>query len=153
MTSSGLDDGGSFEACGDNSLTLRDVENVCEDISEFHCTVSQYTPRNVVRTRSFSCIDPAEVSPHTVQGQRHYLVAGRRWSLLCSGAVFCLKARKEGIQLVQQGDGAVTGLWWGLVVVRNGLNPLPQAPCVSAVAETMCYPPGVLSLGLSDAAG
>ncbi len=117
-----------------------------------HCTVSQYTPRNVVRTRSFACIDPAEGSPHAVRGQRHHLVAGRRWSLLCSGAVLCLKASKEGIQLVQQGDGAVTGLWWGLVV-RNGLNPLPQAPSVSAVAETMGYPPGVLSLGLSDATG
>ncbi len=67
-------------------------------------------------------------------------------------AVLCLKASKEGIQLVQQGDGAVTGLWWGLVV-RNGLYSLPQAPSVSAVAETMGYPPGVLSLGLSDAAG
>ncbi len=64
----------------------------------------------------------------------------------------CLKASKEGIQLVQQRDGAVTGLWWGLVV-RNGLYSLPQAPSVSAVAETMGYPPGVLSLGLSDAAG
>ncbi len=40
-------------------------------------------------------------------------------------------------------------LWWGLVV-RNGLNPLPQAPSVPAVAETMGYPPGVLSLGLCD---
>ncbi len=50
------------------------------------------------------------------------------------------------------GDGDVTGLWWGLVV-RNGLNPLPQAPSVSAVTETVGYPPGVLSLGLSDAAG
>ncbi len=109
-------------------------------------------PRNVVRTRSFACIDPAEGSPHTVQGQRHHLVAGRRWSLLCSGAVLCLKASKEGIQLIQQGDGAVTGLWWGLIV-RNGLYSLPQAPSVSAVAETMGYPPGVLSLGLSDAAG
>ncbi len=29
------------------------------------------------------------------------------------------------------------------LVVRNGLNPLPQAPSVSAVAETMGYPPGV----------
>ncbi len=46
---------------------------------------------------------------------RDLLVAGRRWSLLCSGAVLCLKASKEGIQLVQQGDGSVTGLWWGLV--------------------------------------
>ncbi len=109
-------------------------------------------PRNVVRTQSFACIDPAEGSPHAVRGQRHHLVAGRRWSLLCSGAVLCLKASKEGIQLVQQGDGAVTGLWWGLVV-RNGLNPLPQAPSVSAVTETVGYPPGVLSLGLSDAAG
>ncbi len=87
-----------------------------------------------------------------MRGQRHHLVAGRRWSLLCSGAVLCLKASKEGIQLVQQGDGAVTGLWWGLVV-RNGLNPLPQAPSVPAVTETVGYPPGVLSLGLSDAAG
>ncbi len=105
-------------------------------------------PRNVVRTRSFPCIDPAEGSPHAVRGQRHHLVAGRRWSLLCSGAVLCLKVSKEGIQLVQQGDGAVTGLWRGLVV-RNGLNPLPQALSVSAVAKTMGYPPGVLSLGLS----
>ncbi len=32
----------------------------------------------------------------------------------------------------------------GGLVVRNGLNPLPQAPSVSAVAETMGYPPGVL---------
>ncbi len=39
------------------------------------------------------------------------------------------------------------------LVVRNGLNPLPQALSVSAVAETMGYPPGVLSLGLSDAVG
>ncbi len=84
--------------------------------------------------------------------QRHHLVAGRRWSLLCSGAVLCLKASKEGVQLVQQGDSAGTGLWWGLVV-RNGLYPLPQALSVSAVAETMGYPPGVQSLGLSDAAG
>ncbi len=82
-------------------------------------------PRNVVRTRSFACINPAEGSPHAVRGQRHHLVAGRWWSLLCSGAVLCLKASKEGIQLVQQGDGAVTCLWWGLVV-RNGLNPLPR---------------------------
>ncbi len=52
---------------------------------------------------------------YAVRGQRHHLVAGRRWSLLCSGAVLCLKASKEGIQLIQQGDGAVTGLWWGLV--------------------------------------
>ncbi len=52
-------------------------------------------------TRSFACIDPAEGSPHAVRGQCHHLVAGRRWSLLCSGAVLCLKASKEGIQLVQ----------------------------------------------------
>ncbi len=109
-------------------------------------------PRNVVRTRSFAYIDPAEGSPHAVRGQRHHLVAGRRWSLLCSGTVLCLKTSKEGVQLVQQADGAVTGLWWGLVV-RNGLYPLPQAPSVYAVAETMGYPPGVLSLGLSDATG
>ncbi len=50
-------------------------------------------------------IDPAEGSPHAVRGQHHHLVAGRRWSLLCSGAVVCLKASKECIQLVQQGDG------------------------------------------------
>ncbi len=74
-----------------------------------------------------------------MRGQHHHLVAGRRWSLLCSGAVLCLKASKEGIQLVQQGDGAITGLWWGLVV-RNGLNPLPQAPSVSAVTEAVGYP-------------
>ncbi len=103
-------------------------------------------PGIVVRPRSFACIDPAEGSPHAVRGQRHHLVAGLEVESLCSGAVLCLKASKEGIQLVQQGDGAVTGLWWGLIV-RNGLYSLPQAPSVSAVAETMGYPPGVLSLG------
>ncbi len=30
-------------------------------------------PRNVVRTRSFACIDPAEGSPHAVRGQCHHL--------------------------------------------------------------------------------
>ncbi len=84
--------------------------------------------------------------------QCHHLVAGRRWSLLCSGDVLCLKPSEESIQLIQQGDGAVTSLWWGLVVC-NGLNPMPQAPSVSAVTETMGYPPGVLSLSLSDAVG
>ncbi len=39
---------------------------------------------------------------------------------------------KEGVQLVQLGYGAFTGPWWGLVV-RNNLNPLPQAQSVSAV--------------------
>ena len=62
----------------------------------------------------------------------------------------CLKASEEGVQLVQQRDVAVTGPWWGLVV-RNGLYPLPQALSVSAVAESMGSPPGVLSLSLSDA--
>lgn len=106
-----------LEWCWDNSLTKRDVKNVCEDISEFRCTVSQYTPRNVFRTRSFACIDPAEGSPHAVREQRHHLFTGRRWSLLRSGAVLCLKVSEEG---VQQGDIAITGSRWGLVV-RNGL--------------------------------
>ncbi len=73
-----------------------------------------------------ACIDPVEGSPQAVRGQRHYLVAGRRGSLLCSGAVLCFKVSEEGIQLIQQGDGAVTGPRWELVV-RNGLNSLPQA--------------------------
>ncbi len=109
-------------------------------------------PRNVVRTQGFACINPAEEPPHAVRGQRHHLVAGRRWSLLCSNAVLCLKASEEGVQLVQQGDGAVTDPWSVGLVVHNGLNPLPQALSVSAVAETMGYPPGVLALSLSDAA-
>ncbi len=76
------------------------------------------------------------------------------------GGVFCAeevvlfcasKQAKKAFSSFSRGMGAVTGLWWGLVV-RNGLYPLPQAPSVSAVAETMGYPPGVLSLGLSDAA-
>ncbi len=37
------------------------------------------------------------------------------------------------------------------LVVRNGLNLMPQAPSVSVVAETPGYLPGVLSV--SDAAG
>ncbi len=48
------------------------------------------------------------------------------------------------------------GIWfchrWRLVV-RNGLYPLTQAPSAFAVTETMGYPPGVLSLSLSDNTG
>ncbi len=50
------------------------------------------------------------------------------------GAVLYLKASEEGGQLVQQGDGAVTGPRWGFVFC-NGLYPLPEAHSVSA--ETM----------------
>ncbi len=44
---------------------------------------------------------------------------------------------------------------WRAVATASSVErySLPQAPSVSAVAETMGYPPGVLSLGLSDAAG
>ncbi len=54
--------------------------------------------------------------------------------VFCAVVLFCapLQASKEGIQLIQQGDGAVTGLWWGLID-RDGLYSLPQAPSVSAV--------------------
>ena len=55
---------------------------------------------------------------------------------------------EEVIQLVQQRRDAVAGLWWGLVV-RVGLYPL----ATGSVAEMMGYPPGVLPLGFSDAAG
>ncbi len=72
-----------------------------------------------------------------------------RGGVFCAVVQFC--ASKQAKKLVQQGDGAVTGPRWGLVVL-NGLNPLPQVPSVSAVAETMGYPLGVLSLSLSDAA-
>ncbi len=73
--------------------------------------------------------------------------------VFCAVVLFCASKRaKKAFSSFSRGMVLVTGLWWGLVV-RNGLNPLPQAPSVSAVAETMGYPPGVLSLGLSDAAG
>ncbi len=73
--------------------------------------------------------------------------------VFCAVVLFCASKRaKAAFSSFSRGDGAVTGLWWGLIVC-NGLYSLPQAPSVSAVAETMGYPPGVLSLGLSDAAG
>lgn len=62
---------------------------------KFHCTVSQYTTGNVVRAWSFVCVDPTEGSPNAVLGQRHHLVARRRWSLLCSGAVFASKRARK----------------------------------------------------------
>ncbi len=76
------------------------------------------------------------------------------------GGVFCAvgecfvpqtKRRKHSAQLA--GGMVLSQVCGGGLVVCNGLNPMPQAPSVSAVAETMGYPPGVLSLSLSDAAG
>ncbi len=74
------------------------------------------------------------------------------WFFYSIGAVLCLKASEEGGQLIQQGDGAVTGPRWGFVFC-NGLYPLPEAHSVSAVAQIMSYPPGILSLSLSDVVG
>ncbi len=107
-------------------------------------------PGMFVRTRSFACIDPAEGSP-TLSGDSIITWSpGGGGVLLCSGTLLCLKASQRRCSARSAGNGAVTGLWWGLVV-RNVLYPLPQArECPLAVAENDgLYPPGVLSLGLS----
>lgn len=57
---------------------------------------------------------------------------------------------EEVIQLIQQRTGVVAGLRRGLVV-RDCLDLTPQVLSVSAVIEAVSDPPGVLSLGLSDA--
>ncbi len=40
------------------------------------------------------------------------------------------------VECIGEGCVIVTGLWRGLVV-SDGLNGLPQAPCVSAVREVI----------------
>ncbi len=40
------------------------------------------------------------------------------------------------VECIGEGWIIITGLWWGLVV-SDGLNGLPQAPCVSAVREVI----------------
>ena len=62
----------------------------------------------------------------------------------------CFKAAKEVVQIVQQSDVTLTGLWLGFVV-RDGLNPLPQAPGVSAVTEVVSDLVAVLPFCIFDA--
>ncbi len=38
------------------------------------------------------------------------------------------------VECIWEGCVVITGLWRGLVV-SDGLNALPQAPCISAVCE------------------
>ena len=70
------DDGGGFEARGDNSLSQRGVEDVCEDICELLGTVSQDTTRNVVRTLGFPWVRLSEgthtLMPHLVGFRGRY---------------------------------------------------------------------------------
>lgn len=99
------DDGGGFEACGDNSFAQRDVKDVYEDVCTFSRTVPQHAARCVVWTWTFVSIEPAECSFHTVR------IIRRRWSLLCRHVVVCLKASKEMIQLIGQQGGTVADLW------------------------------------------
>ncbi len=40
------------------------------------------------------------------------------------------------VECIWEGCVVVTGLWQGLIV-SDGLNGLPQAPCVSAVCEVI----------------
>ncbi|XP_017539923.1 probable ubiquitin carboxyl-terminal hydrolase FAF-X isoform X2 [Pygocentrus nattereri] len=44
------DDGGGFQACGDNSLTQRDVKDICKDICEVPNTVPQHTSGQTQRS-------------------------------------------------------------------------------------------------------
>ncbi len=73
--------------------------------------------------------------------------------VFCAVVLFCASKRAKAAFSSFSRGMVLSQVCGGGFVVRNGLNPLPQAPSVSAVAETMGYPPGVLSLGLSDVAG
>ncbi len=42
------------------------------------------------------------------------------------------------VECIWEGCVVITGLWRGLVV-SDGLNALPQAPCISAVCEMIIY--------------
>ncbi len=113
-------------------------EDVYGDINEFLCAVLQNTTRYAVRACSFASADPGEGSSYAGCRQGQHQVICRGWYLLCRSAVRASKSAKMVIHVVQQSDVAVTGLWLGFIVC-DGLNPLPQAPCASAVTEALGY--------------
>lgn len=69
---------------------------------------------------------------------------------LCAGVRLWASKHEEVVLFIEQSEVAVTGLWSGFVVC-DVLNPLSQAPCVSAVAEMVGYPVGIFPLYFFDA--
>lgn len=118
-------DGGGFEACGDNSLCWR-----CPSGSSLSSSAQSFKAW------------PDMLSWH----QTWSLLIWR--CLLCRCVVKCLKTKtKEVVEFVQRRDIAVTGLRWRFIVC--GLDPLPQAP----VFELTGYLFGVQTVGSADAMG
>ncbi len=56
------------------------------------------------------------------------------------------------VEGIWEGCVVITGLWRGLVV-SDGLNDLPQAPCVSAVCEVIIDFLSICPFRISDATG
>ncbi len=77
---------------------------------------------------------------------------GGRWGLLWMCVVLCFKTCKEAVEVVEQRDVAVAELWRRFIVC-DGLNALPQAPCVSAVFKMAGYLVCVFLLCFPDAVG
>jgi len=119
------------------------VEDVCEDICELLCTVLEYTARNVVR----SCILVIlERDLLTLAEDRDSTWSSGASGVFCAGVLLLAsKPSEEAVQTVQSSDVVVTGLGSRLIA-RDGLYPLPQAPCVSAVSKVVHNPAAVLLL-------
>ena len=77
---------------------------------------------------------------------------GGERSLLWACVVLCFKTCKEAVEVVEQRDVAVAELWCGFIVC-DGMNALPQAPCVSAVFKLAGYLVCVFLFCFPDAAG
>lgn len=92
--------------------------------------------RYVVRTCSLAWVNPRKGLPYFGWRQTEHLVVGRYGQFLCRCVILHFKPWIKVVECIREWCVIITGLWRGLVVC-DGLNGLPQAPCVSAVCEVI----------------
>ncbi|XP_061127259.1 uncharacterized protein LOC133147276 [Syngnathus typhle] len=126
--------GGSLETRSADGLLQGNVKDVREDTRQLPSAVFQRQTWDVVRARRLTGVDSGERPLHAVGREAQGLLVWRGSGLQRASAVLSVEASKEAVDIVEQTDVALTASQRALVV-RDGLNALPKAPCVLAVLE------------------
>lgn len=85
--------------------------------------------RNAVRSWGFARVDPGKLV-----GDRDSTWSSGGGDVFCTGVLLSVSNRTKLFRLFSR--VTVTGLW-SRFIVCDGLYPLPQSPCVSAVSKVM----------------
>ncbi len=108
-------------------------------------------PRYVIRTRSLAWVNPRPSSLCQMETDREPS-PWEVWAVLCRCVILHFKPWTKVVECIWEGCVIITGLWRGLVF-SDGLNDLPQPPCVYAVCEVIIDFLSICPFRIFDATG